>query len=41
MKGSEFIFDYVCLLQYICYKINLNPGGSYVHSSDWIKKSNN
>ena len=29
MKGSEFVFDYVHLLYYKCYKINPNHGGSY------------
>ena len=28
MKGSEFVFDYVCLLYYKCHKVNLNHGGS-------------
>ena len=37
MKGSEFVFDYVYLLYYKCHKINLNLGGSYVDSPDWIK----
>ena len=43
MKGSEFVFDYVHLLSYKCHKINLNRGGSYIGSPDWIKKqkSNN
>ena len=36
MKGSGFVFDYVHLLYYK-YKINLNRGGSYVDSPDWIK----
>ena len=35
MKGSEFDFDYVQLLY--CHKINLNSGGSYIDSPDWIK----
>ena len=34
MKGSKFFFSYVHLFY---YKINLNCGGSYVHSPDWIK----
>ena len=38
MKGSDFIFDSVQLLNYKCHKINFNPGGSYVDSPDWIKK---
>ena len=37
MKGSEFVFDYVHLLYYKCHKINLNRGGSYIDSPDWIK----
>ena len=28
MKGSEFVFDYVCLLYYKCHKVNPNHGGS-------------
>ena len=43
MKGSEFVIDYVHLLHYICHKINLNRGGSYIDSADCIKnkKTNN
>ena len=37
MKGSEFVFDYVYLLYYKCHIINLNHGGSYIDSTDWIK----
>ena len=37
MKGSEFVFNYVQLLYYKCHKINLNCGGSYINSPDWIK----
>ena len=37
MRGSEFVFDYVQLLCYKCRKINLNRGGSYIDSPDWIK----
>ena len=40
LKGSDFIFDCVYLLYYQCHKINLNPGGSYRDSSDWIKNKN-
>ena len=36
-KGINFIFDPVDLLYYICLKINLNSGGSYINSLDWIK----
>ena len=37
MKGSEFVFDYVYLLHYKCHEIDLNRGGSYIDSTDWIK----
>ena len=37
IRGSEFVFDYVQLLYYKCHKINLNRGGSYIDSPDWIK----
>ena len=37
MKCSEFVFDYVHLLYHKCHKINLNPGGSYIVSPNWIK----
>ena len=33
-----FVFDFVPLLYYKCHKINLNCGGSYENSLDWIKK---
>ena len=31
------VFDYVYLLYQKCHKINLNCGGTYIDSSDWIK----
>ena len=37
MKGSEFVFNYVCLLYDKCHKIISNCGGSYIDSPDWIK----
>ena len=37
MKGSEFLFDCVHLMYYKCHKLNLNRGGSYIDSPDWIK----
>ena len=37
MRGSEFVFNYIQLLYYKCHKINLNRGGSYIDSPDWIK----
>ena len=37
MKGSEFVFDSVDLLEYKLNKIGLNRGGSYVDSRKWLK----
>ena len=37
MRASEIVFDYVQLLYYKCHKINLNRGGWYIDSPDWIK----
>ena len=37
IRGSEFVFDHVQLLYYKCYKINVNRGGSYIDSPDWIE----
>ena len=39
MKCSEFVFDYAHLLYYKCHKIDLNGGGSYIDSLDWICKT--
>ena len=39
MKGSKFVFHYVHLLYYKCQVININRGGSYVNSLDWIKNN--
>ena len=41
IKVSKFIFDYVHLLYDKCHKINLNCGGSYIDSPDWIRKKKN
>ena len=37
MRGSEFVFDYFQLLYYKRHRINVNSGGSYIDSPDWIK----
>ena len=37
MKGTDFVFNYVHLLHCKCHKINLNHGGSYIDSPEWIK----
>ena len=36
-KVSEFVFDCVHLLYYICHKLNPNRGGSYIDSPSWMK----
>ena len=38
MKRSDFIFDYVDLLYYKCYKIISKHGGSYIDYASLIKK---
>ena len=37
MKGSKFVFDSVDPLYYKFHRISLNPGGSYIFSSNWLK----
>ena len=37
MRGITFGFNYVQLLNNKFHKINLNCGGSYIDSTDWIK----
>ena len=38
MRGNDFIFDSVQLMYYKCHKVNFIRDGSYIDSSDWIKK---
>ena len=38
MRENDFIFDSVQFLYYKCQKIKFKWGGSYIDSSDWIKK---
>ena len=40
MRGNEFVLDYVQLLYYNFHNINLNCGGSYIDSRDWVKTKN-
>ena len=37
IKGSDFDFDHVSGMHYICNKISLNRDGLYVDSTKWIK----
>ena len=39
MKSSKFVFNYVHLLCYKCYKKKLNRGGSQIDYPDWINKA--
>ena len=43
MRGSEFVFNSVDLLDYKLYKISLSRSGSYIDSNEWLKNklSNN
>ena len=38
MKGSDFALNCVHLVLKKCHKMNLNQGGTYIDSLDWIKK---
>ena len=37
MKGSNYIFERVDLLEYNLHKISLNRGSSYIESTEWLK----
>ena len=37
MRGSNFIFERVELLEYYLHEISINGGSSYIDSPDWIK----
>ena len=37
MRGSDFIYDRVCLLYYKCPEISFKQSGSYIDSPDWTK----
>ena len=37
MRGSDFVFDYAELLNYIFHKIDMKRSGSYIESPEWIK----
>ena len=34
MRGSDFIFDSVQMMNYKCHKVNFRRGGSYIQSPD-------
>ena len=38
MKGSNYVFERIDLLEYHLHKISLNRRSSYIKSSKWIKK---
>ena len=38
MKESDFIFHLVQLMYYKCHKVSFIRSGSYIDSSDWIRK---
>ena len=37
VKGREFVFDSIDLSYYKLHKINLNRGGLYIDSTEWLK----
>ena len=37
MKGSNYIFERIDLLEYHLHKISLNRGSSYIQSDEWIR----
>ena len=37
MRGSDFIFDYVSETYYVCKRITMNRGESYINSPKWIE----
>ena len=43
IKGSDFVFESVELVDYKLHRVRLRRGGSYVKSTEWLanKKSNN
>ena len=40
MKGNKFVLNYIHILYCKSHEINLNRGGSYIDSPDWIKNNN-
>ena len=38
MRGKGFIFDSVQLIYYKCHREHFIRDGSYIDSTDWIKK---
>ena len=37
IKGSDFVFESVDLLDYKLHRVRLNRGGSYIKSSKWLE----
>ena len=37
IRDSDLIFNCVYLVHFKCHKIDLNRGGSYIDSFDWMK----
>ena len=38
MRRNDFVFDSVQLMYYKCHKVNFRRVGSYIDSSEYIKK---
>ena len=37
IKGSDFVFESVDLLDYKLHRVRLNRGGSYIKSPEWLE----
>ena len=37
IKGSDFVFESVDLLDYKLHRVRLNRGGSYIKSPKWLE----
>ena len=37
IKGSDFVFESVDLMDYKLHRVRLNRGGSYIKSSKWLE----
>ena len=41
IKGSDFVFESVKLIDYKLHRVRLKRGGSYIKSPKWLEKKDN
>ena len=41
IKGSDFVFESVKLMDYKLHRVRLKRGGSYIKSPKWLEKKDN